>query len=831
MDDEDVASPLVESVMAMLESGPMPVNEVVRRLDEHNLLQELRKVGVEWEDLGNAVLDEILDSDAVWTTSENVIARTDRLLDGLVLTHRVTVGELADDNVHLCPDLVIIDWNHHDEFALAGGGRLHRMPSLAPRPGFDDSTLSSPDGWLDGFANGDVVAFRLTEAGLSVELADALADDIAEVNALRASVESRLGDDEGEEAVPLILDALTSAPGTFRRPVRPLGELLEAAGLEQRGFSFGRRGYPWRSFADRFNDRRREQIVERYPFDACCVASFDRVCQAYEEFDETEPDVRAVGEALAHGGVAEAFAAFVLHDSVTGDERLVRFANQLLVGSQGRRRAGSQYLLGVEAERRGDAHEAEHWFEGALRDDPDDAGSALAQVDYAVDRGDLSRALRLLRHSGLVPDEGTIEFLEDARREFESPWRSVGRNDSCPCGSGRKFKACCIREPKIPLAARMRLLRLKLGQFASAEHRRSRLVSVAISACDPDDPNLIEQVRSLVGNMAIVDFALYDGGVAADYLNQRGSLLPADERELVEAVLASPRVLWEVTEVDRGRGLVLRDTATAETIHVVERTASREAQVGELVISRVARVSDEIHLWGSPLKVPVRLRESALALVEMHSDANQLASWYGDAIAFPRIMTSESEPLMLCHAELTTEIAQDDLATMFGEVFVEDSPNVWTETWELANGERISRGTVRVEDGRVLVDTMSEERLERFLDTLFELLPDADLVVNERRSARDAVREQHVNGDVFDQDPGDGPEDVARVLQGYLRRRELAWLDESIPALGGLTPREAVDDPTRREDLVSLLRELADMNVAGANGFDADRLRNLLGLT
>lgn len=30
---------------------------------------------------------------------------------------------------------------------------------------------------------------------------------------------------------------------------------------------------------------------------------------------------------------------------------------------------------------------------------------------------------------------------------IRNPWRGVGRNDPCPCGSGRKFKTCCRAEP------------------------------------------------------------------------------------------------------------------------------------------------------------------------------------------------------------------------------------------------------------------------------------------------------------------------------------------------------------------------------------------------
>jgi len=49
-----------------------------------------------------------------------------------------------------------------------------------------------------------------------------------------------------------------------------------------------------------------------------------------------------------------------------------------------------------------------------------------------------------------------------------------------------------------------------------------------------------------------------------------------------------------------------------------------------------------------------------------------------------------------------------------------------------------------------------------------------------------------------------------------------------VPALRGLTPREAADDPVAREDLERLLRTMADDRL-GPGGFDADRIRVLLG--
>jgi hypothetical protein len=64
------------------------------------------------------------------------------------------------------------------------------------------------------------------------------------------------------------------------------------------------------------------------------------------------------------------------------------------------------------------------------------------------------------------------------------------------------------------------------------------------------------------------------------------------------------------------------------------------------------------------------------------------------------------------------------------------------------------------------------------------------------------------------------------------REKEDAWLDESIPALGGFTPRQAAADPTRREDLVALLNEFDRHGTVPSQvvTFDVSRLRQQLGL-
>jgi Protein of unknown function (DUF1186)/SEC-C motif len=43
-----------------------------------------------------------------------------------------------------------------------------------------------------------------------------------------------------------------------------------------------------------------------------------------------------------------------------------------------------------------------------------------------------------------VFDSGDLDTLWSPTEPFRNPWRHVGRNDLCPCGSGKKAKKCCL---------------------------------------------------------------------------------------------------------------------------------------------------------------------------------------------------------------------------------------------------------------------------------------------------------------------------------------------------------------------------------------------------
>jgi cellulase/cellobiase CelA1 len=51
---------------------------------------------------------------------------------------------------------------------------------------------------------------------------------------------------------------------------------------------------------------------------------------------------------------------------------------------------------------------------------------------------------------------------------------------------------------------------------------------------------------------------------------------------------------------------------------------------------------------------------------------------------------------------------------------------------------------------------------------------------------------------------------LAQALEQFIRRHYARWCDETIPALGGLTPRQAIVTPAGLARVNGLLREYED---------------------
>lgn len=132
-------------------------------------------------------------------------------------------------------------------------------------------------------------------------------------------------------------------------------------------------------------------------------------------------------------------------------------------------------------------------------------------------------------------------------------------------------------------------------------------------------------------------------------------------------------------------------------------------------------------------------------------------------------------------------------------------------------------GTIAFAHGELMVDALSVVRLDALLAMLQDLLPGTQVLRQAHIPVdRGAFRAQDM-GPASDQEQAPGVQDA---LAQHIHEYEQRWLYMDIPALGGLTPRQAAADPTRREDLHQLLAGIP----VQPGGMSADRLRAMLGL-
>jgi hypothetical protein len=71
---------------------------------------------------------------------------------------------------------------------------------------------------------------------------------------------------------------------------------------------------------------------------------------------------------------------------------------------------------------------------------------------------------------------------------------------------------------------------------------------------------------------------------------------------------------------------------------------------------------------------------------------------------------------------------------------------------------------------------------------------------------------------------------LRQVLAEFIADQERRWLDESIPALRGRTPRHAAGDPVGREQLEQLLASFPEPGPDDVGVMSPERLRKALDL-
>ncbi len=823
--------PLLNSLLDVLTDGPKSLEDIIHVLEENR--ESCNDDGLE-----ERLIDIIENSDLIWDTVAGLYGRSDRLLEGVYLTHRLTKREIDSGLVDIVPDLEGLDLGL-DQITLVGGGTLEEVHPFvdddldnAVDDAFDSSyaehSYSGPPGWLTQFSPGDLIGFHRIEDAVEVLAPGKIADAVPEKTALSEAFDAlsfAIGD-VGFEAMDVLLEALCANPLLFHQPVAPLQELLEDIGLEING-TFVESVDPDREISTEASlATALGELLEQYSFESCCLEHFGIVSAALEAWRAGElkqSDFRTVAQSLSHGPVAPAFVTWVIQFDLLLPSSVDDFMTQLTAFKRSPV-AAVYFVRSIVRSLQGKALLAEQDIRTALQYDPNYEPAQLEWAIFAADRGEILTFISRLKQCESELAERELQIAMD----FLPRYPPTERNASCPCGSGRKYKSCCLMTPKLTSTDAQNWIIQRVLFWMVRPERRSRFTSyfefVASRLADLDNPEV---------DPLVVDAILFEGGGFTQYLEMKKELLSKQDRELLEALVESHRTLFEVTNVVPGESLTLLDLLGGETVTVIEHLGSLETKIGEYRLGRLINASDGPVWFGPGIKIGLNNRQSTLDFLKSGYEVFDLLNWIVAMFQPPVMQNFDGEDIVFTRARVKPS-ENVDIRTVMGEAFEETSPNHWSQTKESSKGGSVSSASIRYEDGELTLEANSVERVNRLLETLQGLLGDFEILERTEQSAKSTIRNR---SEIPVGKKTNLPPEAIEALEAYLEELENKWLDERIPALGGLTPREAAADPKKKGDLLRLLNEFEQSEIpedldtgSPAATFKASRIRAKLGL-
>lgn len=747
----------------------------------------------------------------VYTFDDGEFGHLPSLVEGIVLTHRVTeeeleLGVLVDD-----ADLGLFGFVGDEGIPIVGGGDLkhHYRPRGEPVPEGEAFGLGGPEGWLSALAPGDLVALRYVGGAVEVTRADETSSEdartvtaLARQRAEEAAAGEGVDDFPGANVLDIVMSLRRQNPRALSLAHRPMVELLTDAGLEVDGREVGLPGTAWYGEPEWLTDEQR--------------ATYRRWRQALGTAAREELTTGELADlARSLTGIVLDLAA---QDMVAtpGAAQLVTAMAEALSGSL---LAVPHYLLSRRAEDRADGKAWLEHLETAVDADPSCSEALGDLADLRSVAGDAREALRLYEAAGVDPSRDEVQVL---RPMLQVPEGEVGRNKPCHCGSGKKYKVCHGRTAQHPLSARVDWLWAKVATYLQRGANREALLSwAALRTGQPEDSR--EAVAFAMGDPVTSDFALWDGELLLDFLETLGPLLPADEVELARSWTETPRRLMEVVRVVTMHGVTARDLLTDETIEIRDRAITTAVRPKDLLYGRpLSDAAGNLRFRTDPLSIPRMMRGPLLRLLRAEAPGESILQLFAPR-GLPELRTTQGQELVLCAARYDVPDVEKVWAALAEQLTQTDS----ADELVVEGDDSLVLGRFLRADDRLTVETMSLERLRALQGRLLDIAPAARLVDESSRPFADLLAESPELG-------SDGTAELPpEVLEQVIRGQEDRWLDDSIPALGGLTPREAAADPAMRSELEALLDDFewtARDQPPGALAMDVARLRRELGI-
>lgn len=466
--------------------------------------------------------------------------------------------------------------------------------------------------------------------------------------------------------------------------------------------------------------------------------------------------------------------------------------------------------------------------------------------------------------------------------------RDIHRNDPCPCGSGKKYKKCCLL--KEPVGHRFTTAILgqackeafKLLMDYATQHSDLFETPPLLGRPIPELPQ--EDARKTLERELWAIWILYlwfpedyspvnlpsSRTLAAQFLQDSGHRLDAMVRRYIEAARTEPFSFWQAESVVPETGVCLKDLITGDERFAADRTLSRLATRGDIFFTHVVGLDGQFILNGvGPYSLPpfsfrqriVQLADDIRAPGGKPPERTQLLRYQAELIEcyfdyvdelldppIPEIRNKDGHKLVIAKSKYTFPPDQrprviETLRNMRN--LVESNPQnekdqfVWVgKPKSCSQQDQILKGEIAIGPDDLETECNSEMRdktiRRRLLKTFGTILTHESTYLEPFRPRKGSgkspmTKEEKTN--LFDMSSL-SPEE-SRQMKAHFDQIHMRWLDESVPLLGGKTPRQVARSPKGKEQIAAMINDWQHLHQRVQSGpykFDFNKLRAELGI-
>ncbi|MBC8413576.1 SEC-C domain-containing protein [bacterium] len=414
----------------------------------------------------------------------------------------------------------------------------------------------------------------------------------------------------------------------------------------------------------------------------------------------------------------------------------------------------------------------------------------------------------------------------------------TGRNKPCPCGSGKKYKKCCLTA--------------EYQEIGREDSIRGRLVQDLLQFFDKNYHHTLEDAHMLfwyefdlekhldhhsfeIASQNFMEWIIHDyivdfkeDNTLIDLYLKKNRNLSADEYKVIMMMKHSIISLYEVREVFPDKGLLLKDLLLGEEYDVKEKMASRSLSKWDIYATRLLYIDGQYVMSGSIYPYPLKQKERILEHIHAEFEDFKLEFpgtemddflkndgylfnfyWYDlfENPALPAFHTTDGEPMMISNAvfDINNKEAVISALSKMKDISQDGEHFTWRAK-KNSDGQSIILGWIKFSKTGLTLECHSKKRLDMGKQILLKALPDALFhKVDTFQDPMEALKE-------YEKKPQSKPEneipmEVQQKLYTEFQQKHCEkWIKEPVPALNGKTPQQAVKTKAGKAEVIELLK-------------------------